>query len=94
MSDIVISVRNLKKIYHSRSGSGEIVRALDGLSLDIREGEILGVLGPNGAGKTTFLNTLSTLLLPDEGSIEILNVPYQQKSFSRISNYSNNYGRV
>ena len=34
------------------------VRALDGLSLEVEEGEFFGLLGPNGAGKTTFINTL------------------------------------
>jgi ABC-2 type transport system ATP-binding protein len=41
--------------------------AVDGLSLDIKWGEIFGLLGPNGAGKTTIVNMLSTLLNPTEG---------------------------
>jgi ABC-2 type transport system ATP-binding protein len=93
MQNIVISARNLKKTYHSRSG-GDVVRALDGLSLDIYEGEILGVLGPNGAGKTTFLNTLSTLLLPDSGEIEILGIKSKEENFSpirRLINMSSGY---
>ncbi len=44
------------------------VKALDGLSLDVSEGTVLGVLGPNGAGKTTTVRVLSTLLSPDSGS--------------------------
>ncbi len=43
------------------------VRALDGLSLDVEEGTVLGVLGPNGAGKTTTVRILATLLTPDSG---------------------------
>jgi len=43
----------------------EKVRALDGLSLDVEEGTVLGVLGPNGAGKTTTVRILATLLNPD-----------------------------
>ncbi len=84
MKNIVISARDLKKTYHSRSGSNEVVRALAGLSIDIYEGEVLGILGPNGAGKTTFLNVLSTLLLPDTGSIEILGIPSKEKNFKDI----------
>ncbi|MBN1870345.1 MAG: ABC transporter ATP-binding protein/permease [Candidatus Omnitrophica bacterium] len=44
---------------------------MDDINLEIYQGEILGILGPNGAGKTTFLNILSTLLLPDSGSVRI-----------------------
>lgn len=41
--------------------------ALDGLSLEVKRGEVFGLLGPNGAGKTTLLKILCTLLLPTEG---------------------------
>lgn len=47
------------------------VRALDGLSITVGPGEILGLLGPNGAGKTTTLRMLMGLILPDEGEIRI-----------------------
>ncbi|MFG1694596.1 ATP-binding cassette domain-containing protein [Nonomuraea sp. NPDC049309] len=49
-------------------------RAVDGIDLDIRTGEIFGVLGPNGAGKTTTLRMLATLLAIDEGRAEIFGV--------------------
>ena len=47
------------------------VTALDGLSLEIEEGEIFGLLGPNGAGKSTTINILSGLLTPTEGSAKV-----------------------
>jgi ABC-2 type transport system ATP-binding protein len=47
------------------------VTAVDGLSLDIEEGEIFGLLGPNGAGKSTTLNILSGILQPTSGSASI-----------------------
>ncbi len=47
--------------------------AVDGISLEIREGEILGVLGPNGAGKTTLLRMLGKLMNPTQGTVLILN---------------------
>lgn len=43
-------------------------RALDGLDLVVRRGEIVGMLGPNGAGKTTVINVLATLVRPDSGT--------------------------
>ena len=55
-------VENLQKRY------GEI-HAVDGVSFEVREGEIYGLLGPNGAGKTTTLSMMSGLLRPDEGRI-------------------------
>jgi len=50
------------------------VRAVDGVSLDVRQGEILGLVGPNGSGKTTFLNALVGVV-PATGSYEVGGVP-------------------
>ena len=65
----IIEVHNLKK-YYGRGAN--LVKAVDGISLDIRENEIFGFLGPNGAGKTTSLRMIIGLLTPDEGQVEIL----------------------
>ena len=50
------------------------LRAVDGIDLDVSQGEILGVLGPNGAGKTTMLRMLATLLPIDAGEARIFGV--------------------
>lgn len=49
------------------------LRAVDGLSFAVGEGEIVGLLGPNGSGKTTALNLVSGALRPDAGSVRFLN---------------------
>jgi ABC-2 type transport system ATP-binding protein len=48
------------------------LKALDGVSLEIEEGEFFGLLGPNGAGKTTLISTLAGLARPDSGSLKVL----------------------
>ena len=47
------------------------VLALNGLDLVVPKGTVLGLLGPNGAGKTTAVRILTTLLDPDEGTVEV-----------------------
>lgn len=64
-----VIAENLVKTYDNSR-----IRALDGLSLDVSEGTVLGVLGPNGAGKTTTVRVLSTLISPDSGSAKVAGV--------------------
>ena len=47
-------------------------RALDNISFTVNESEIFGFIGPDGAGKTTLFRIITTLLLPDEGTIKVL----------------------
>jgi daunorubicin resistance ABC transporter ATP-binding subunit len=56
------------------------VRALDGVSLEVETGTVLGLLGPNGAGKTTAVRILSTILEPDAGSAAILGHDVQREA--------------
>jgi putative ABC transport system ATP-binding protein len=66
MNGIVIEARGLKRYYHRGS---ETVRAVDGVDLSIRAGEIVSILGPSGSGKTTLINLLSCLDAPTEGEL-------------------------
>ncbi|WP_304297708.1 ABC transporter ATP-binding protein [Porphyromonas gulae] len=75
----MISIRNLAVTY--RHGSTE-VKALDGLSLNIPEGEIFAVTGPSGCGKSTFLHVLAGVLTEYEGEVLFDGKPLNPKSFS------------
>jgi ABC-2 type transport system ATP-binding protein len=59
---------------------GDLI-AVDGLSLEVRRGEILGFLGPNGAGKTTTIRMMCGLLRPDAGTIEVDGAPVRPSGF-------------
>jgi ABC-type multidrug transport system ATPase subunit/ABC-type multidrug transport system permease subunit len=59
--------------------------ALDGVGLEVEEGEIVAVLGPNGAGKTTLLKTLATLVMPDSGEAWIAGRPLNEEAGVRRS---------
>jgi ABC-2 type transport system ATP-binding protein len=71
-----IEVRELRRVFRATIGTirrrvKEIV-GVDGISFDVREGELFGLLGPNGAGKTTTVKMLTTLLIPTAGSASVL----------------------
>ncbi len=68
--DISIETRRLRRLFKGVPKAGAVV-ALDGVDLEVREGETFGLLGPNGAGKTTLIKILCTLLLPTEGEAYI-----------------------
>ena len=64
---IMISVKELKKFFGD-------VKAVNGISFEVKKGEVFGLLGPNGAGKTTTIKLLLGLLEPNEGIIKVLNL--------------------
>ena len=75
----MIRVKDLQKSYGN-------LRAVDGISFEVPEGEMLGFLGPNGAGKTTTLSMISGLLRPDQGRVSIgeIDVWHSPKEAKRI----------
>ena len=66
MNNILIEAHGLKRYY--KRGS-ETVKALDGVGITIRKGEMVSILGPSGSGKTTLINLLSCLDAPTEGNL-------------------------
>ena len=81
---IQVKVRNVTKSY--RRGS-ETLKVLDRLSVDIPQGEFLGLMGPSGSGKTTLLNLIAGLDTPDSGSIEVAGAEISGMSESELASW-------
>ncbi len=79
MSAVILKVTDLKKSYDDKP-------AVDGISFEVKKGEIFGILGPNGAGKTTTLEMIETLREIDDGTIILngLNVAEQPDKVKAI----------
>ena len=71
---LAIKSEGIFKVYRSGWWGKKEKVVLKGINLQVEEGKIFGILGPNGAGKTTLLSILSTLLLPDQGKVEVLGI--------------------
>lgn len=69
-SDGALQVQSMTKVFRDRGGA--MVRAVDGVSFEVKRGEVLGLLGPNGAGKTTSIKCILGLMRPDSGQITLL----------------------
>lgn len=67
---VAVSIHKIAKTFGN-------LRALDGVSLDIPEGEFFGLLGPNGAGKTTLISCLAGLVRPDSGRLKVMGFDVQ-----------------
>ena len=86
MAKSVVEIRNLTKRFQDFT-------AVDDISFDIKEGEILGLLGPNGAGKTTTIHMLLGLITPTAGSIHMfgLDLAKHRETILRQVNFSSTY---
>lgn len=69
MSDYTLQVRDLAKTYNS--GKPNEVRVLQGVSLDVKPGEVVALVAPSGAGKSTLLHIAGLLDTPDSGTVQI-----------------------
>ena len=85
MSDTVISLEDVTKEFVLRRKAGVVrrekvvVKAVDGVTLTVGEGELVGYIGPNGAGKSTTIKMLTGILVPSAGVIRVAGVDPQRK---------------
>ncbi len=82
----MITITGISKEFKEGIG-GRRVRALEGLDLEVREGEVFGFLGPNGAGKSTTIKILINLIFPDKGRASIMGKDVRDKETRRHVGY-------
>lgn len=83
----MITFRDVSKIYHI---GGEEVRALDHASMQIEQGEFVGIIGPSGSGKSTLMNIMGCLDVADEGEYILDGQPiehYSERELAKIRNH-------
>ncbi len=82
MNEVVVSAADIRMVY----GRGvAAVRALDGVSLELRRGETTLIMGPSGSGKTTLLQILGALIRPTSGSVRVGGEPVHDLSARALS---------
>jgi len=97
INDVALDVSSVSKefVKHEgfrwpwkRNGNAAKVVAVDNISLRVRRGEVFGILGPNGSGKSTLVRCISTLLIPDRGTILVFghDVGREEMAVKRLIN--------
>ena len=98
----MITIKNVTKNFAkiNKKKEKEEFTAVDNLSFDVNEGEILGILGPNGAGKTTLLRMIAGIMQPNKGTITIDDLNYEKnetdikKMLAYLSGNTKIYGTI
>src|SRR5512145_323528 len=80
--ETLVRIQDLHKVYHRGS---ERIDVLQGVTLDIPQGDFLALMGPSGSGKTTLLNLMGGLDTPTEGSVEVAGDRIDKMSGGRLS---------
>ena len=82
----MITIRNISRVYNV---GGEVVRALDGASLTIEEGEFVSIVGPSGSGKSTLMNIIGCLDIADEGDYLLDGQPIEDYGEDELAHIRN-----
>ena len=86
MSEVVIDVKDLTKIY--QMGDVE-VKALAGVSFQVEDGELLAIMGPSGSGKSTMMNMLGCLDVPTSGEYQLAGEPVSKMTENQLADIRN-----
>ena len=84
MAGPIVQIRSVSKSYRRDSNA---VPVLENISLDVPEGEFLGLMGPSGSGKTTLLNLIAGIDRPDSGSVSVAGTDVTQLSESQLAKW-------
>src|SRR5947207_5746649 len=89
---IAVEVRDVRKVYHR---DAQQITVLDGINLQVPEGEFLALMGPSGSGKTTLLNLIAGIDRPTSGKVVVAGTDLGQLSESALARWrSRNVGFV
>ncbi|MDE7390692.1 MAG: ABC transporter ATP-binding protein [Lachnospiraceae bacterium] len=80
----ILKINSLKKYYGKTPNQ---TKALDGITLQVMEGEFLGIMGSSGSGKSTLLNCIATVIKPSSGTIDMNGAEIQQLSGAKLADY-------
>lgn len=89
MKKAILQVKNVTKIYNDNS-----VKAVNDVSLDISEGEIVAIIGPSGSGKSTLLRCINRLVETTEGSIIFDDIEVVKADAKTLKNIRQNIGMI
>ena len=84
MAEPIVQIRGVSKSYRRDSNA---VPVLDNITLDVPEGEFLGLMGPSGSGKTTLLNLIAGIDRPDAGSVSVAGTDVTKLSESQLAKW-------